>query len=196
MKAAALRLTFCLLTQLLWSAVTLAAPATVRVAVDDTYPMHYFVWGLAAATVILLALLASNWWLRKVVDRRTAQLRQNEEQYRELVQSANSIILRWKRDGTITFINDYGLRFFGFQAEELLGRSVFDTIMPELKADGTPLYQTMNAIFTDPETHLHNTNQNITKRADWSGSPGQITLFAMKTALYLKCSVSARTSPN
>jgi len=115
MKAAALRLAFCLLTLLLWCAVTLAAPATVQVAMDDTYPMHYFVWGLVAITVIVLVLLVSNWWLRKVVNRRTAQLRQNEEQYRELVQSANSIILRWKQDGTITFINDYGLRFLVFR---------------------------------------------------------------------------------
>jgi len=163
MKAAALRLAFCLLTLLLWCAVTLAAPATVQVAMDDTYPMHYFVWGLVAITVIVLVLLVSNWWLRKVVNRRTAQLRQNEEQYRELVQSANSIILRWKQDGTITFINDYGLRFFGFQAEELLGRSVFDTIVPGQQADGDHQKQMLTDIFSNPENHLHNTNQNITK---------------------------------
>ncbi|CAH2030435.1 ATP-binding protein [Trichlorobacter ammonificans] len=125
--------------------------------------MKYLIIGLSAALIILMLLLASNWWLRGMVNRKTAQLQLSEAQYRELVQSANSVILRWKRDGTITFINDYGLRFFGFSSNELLGKPVQGTIVPKQQADGKNLLLMLHDIFENPDDFQQNTNQNITK---------------------------------
>ena len=51
-------------------------------------------------------------------------LRESERKYRELVEHANSIILRWTRDGRITFLNEFGQRFFGYTEEEIHGRHV------------------------------------------------------------------------
>ncbi|TXH28866.1 MAG: PAS domain S-box protein, partial [Elusimicrobia bacterium] len=48
-------------------------------------------------------------------------LLQSELKYRELVEKTNSIILRWRADGAVTFINDYGLSFFGYPEHEVLG---------------------------------------------------------------------------
>ncbi|OAB59675.1 hypothetical protein AY600_09940 [Phormidium willei BDU 130791] len=53
-----------------------------------------------------------------------AERRAREEQYRTLVETANSIILRWNLEGTITFINRYGEAFFGYGQDELRGQSV------------------------------------------------------------------------
>ena len=60
-----------------------------------------------------------------VSERRRAQqdLVASERKYRELVESANSIILRWNADGRITFMNEYGQRFFGYAADEIVGRT-------------------------------------------------------------------------
>jgi PAS domain-containing protein len=44
--------------------------------------------------------------------RAEAALLESELQYRELVENANSIILRWSPEGRINFINDFGLKFF------------------------------------------------------------------------------------
>ena len=44
-------------------------------------------------------------------------LRESEIRYRELVQNANSAIIRWKRDGTVTFFNEYAQKFFGYDAK-------------------------------------------------------------------------------
>ena len=45
-----------------------------------------------------------------------ARLAESERKYRELVEHANSIILRWTHDGRITFLNEFGQRFFGYSA--------------------------------------------------------------------------------
>ena len=42
---------------------------------------------------------------------------------RESLESANSIVLRWGKDGTIHFMNGFGLRFFGYSSEELIGQA-------------------------------------------------------------------------
>jgi PAS domain S-box-containing protein len=59
-------------------------------------------------------------------DRKRAEvaLQASAAQYRDLVQTANCIILRWDTDGNIRFMNDYGQRLFGFESSEIEGRNV------------------------------------------------------------------------
>jgi len=61
-------------------------------------------------------------------------LRQSEQNYRELVELGGSIIVRWKLDGTITFVNKNTLILFGFSREELLGQSLLRIMFPENEA--------------------------------------------------------------
>ncbi|MES1196467.1 MAG: PAS domain S-box protein, partial [Steroidobacter sp.] len=59
--------------------------------------------------------------VRDVTEQRRIEqaLRDSEQKYRELVELANSIILRWNAEGIITFVNEFGLKFFGYAANEL-----------------------------------------------------------------------------
>lgn len=63
----------------------------------------------------------------------------SEEDYEQLVQSANSIILRIDDHGRITFLNEYAQRFFGYSKEEIMGKSIIGTIISEACIDGTDL---------------------------------------------------------
>ncbi len=74
-----------------------------------------------------------------ITERKHAEqaLLQSELKYRELVENANSIILRRSPQGTITFINEFGLKFFGYAEEELLGRPVLATIHPQEASKGS-----------------------------------------------------------
>ena len=100
---------------------------------------------------------------RDITERkRTEQkLLESERQYRELVENANSIILRWNRQGQITFINEFGLRFFGYAEEELIGRHVMGTIVPLDASPGRDLRPLMDAICRDPEQFERNVNENM-----------------------------------
>lgn len=54
------------------------------------------------------------------------------KQYRVMIESANSIIIRCDAEGSIHFINDYGLEFLGYSSEELIGRNLKE-IIPQLE---------------------------------------------------------------
>ncbi len=51
-------------------------------------------------------------------------LLKSEEKYRELVENANSIIIKMDRNGKITFFNDYAQKLFGYHPDEILGKDV------------------------------------------------------------------------
>lgn len=56
-----------------------------------------------------------NYTLEQQVAERTAALRQSEANYRNLLKTANSIILRTDRQGRIRYMNDYGLSFLAMR---------------------------------------------------------------------------------
>jgi len=85
----------------------------------------------------------------------------SERKYRELVENANSIILRWNAAGEITLLNEYGQRFFGFAQHEILGRHVLETIVPDVESSGRDLQRLMDAICADPKAFEHNVNENV-----------------------------------
>ncbi len=101
--------------------------------------------------------------LREVAERKEAEeaLRESERKYRELVEHANSIILRWNRDADITFMNEFGLRFFGYEEQELLGRNVMETIVPHTETGGRDLRSLMRNITEDPITFEQSINENV-----------------------------------
>jgi len=52
-------------------------------------------------------------------------LKKSEEKYKELVENANSIIAKFDKDGTILSMNEYGLKFFGYEEKEIIGKKYF-----------------------------------------------------------------------
>lgn len=76
--------------------------------------------GLAAHTAVALVNAVS-----------FQKLQKNEKKYRDLVENANSIIMRHDIEGNISFFNEFAQNFFGYTQEEILGKNVMGTILPE-----------------------------------------------------------------
>jgi len=93
-------------------------------------------------------------------------LLESERKYRELVEHANSIILRWTRDGRITFLNEYGLKFFDYTPEQILGQHVVGTIVPEFESTSRDLRPLMDEILQNPGAFEKNTNENMRRNGD------------------------------
>ncbi|MCX8157037.1 MAG: PAS domain S-box protein [Verrucomicrobiae bacterium] len=88
-------------------------------------------------------------------------LQASEQQYRELVEGVNSIILRMNPEGKITFVNAFGEQFFGWPRQELTGQNVVGTIVPERECTGRDLRELLAAIAHHPEAFEHNINENM-----------------------------------
>jgi PAS domain S-box-containing protein len=95
-----------------------------------------------------------------------AQIQASERKYRELVENANSIILRWTRDGRIVFLNEFGQRFFGYTETEIRGRHVIGTLVPEIESSGRSLPSLMEMICADPAGFEQNVNENVRRSGE------------------------------
>jgi PAS domain S-box-containing protein len=76
--------------------------------------------------------------LNEIEERRKSQaaLEQSERKYRDLVENANSIILRVNDKGSISFFNEFAERFYGVSETEMLGKNIIGTILPATSPEG------------------------------------------------------------
>ncbi len=94
-----------------------------------------------------------------------SNLKQSEELYRNLVDSANSIILRWRTDGTIVYMNDYGFRYFGYSPGDLIGRHA-GILIPEIETSGKNLTNLADEIIQNPGKYIQLENENVRKNGE------------------------------
>jgi len=88
---------------------------------------------------------------------------ESEARYRELVESANSIILRLDINGEIIFINKHAEELFGYSKGELIGRNVVGSIVPETDSSGRDLSVMITEILTNILDYESNENENMRK---------------------------------
>jgi PAS domain S-box-containing protein len=103
---------------------------------------------------------------RDITERRQVEeaLKESEEKYRELVENANSIILKMDARGDVTFFNEFAQRFFGYTRDEIIGKPVVGTIVPATESEsGRNLQLLLADIVRSPETYFFNENENITR---------------------------------
>ncbi|ACL06137.1 multi-sensor hybrid histidine kinase [Desulfatibacillum aliphaticivorans] len=103
-----------------------------------------------------------------ITARKTAEraLQKSEEQYRELVHSANSIIMKTDSLGRITLFNEYAQKFFGYSEEEVLGKSLLETILPKEDSLGRDMVFMMEKFLEDPDRFRINDHENEKKNGD------------------------------
>ncbi|MCE5336792.1 MAG: PAS domain S-box protein [Desulfobacteraceae bacterium] len=102
---------------------------------------------------------------RQIEDRKRiqAELALSEQKYRELVESANSVIVKITLDGRITFMNECAERLFGYSREEIINRPAIGTIVPEVESSGRDMSALLNSIVLDQHRFATIENENITK---------------------------------
>ena len=118
--------------------------------------------------------------IRDITERKRDEtvLRESERKYQELVENANSIILRWSRDGRIIFLNEFGQRFFGYTADEISGRHVIGTIVPQTDSSGRNLPSLMDEICANPAAFEQSANENMRRNGErvWIGWTNKVVL--------------------
>ncbi len=115
---------------------------------------------------------------RDITSRREAEeaLRQSEANFRELVQNANSLIIRFDTHGRIKFFNEYAQKFFGYDESEILGRTLIDTILPTVTSSGRHIREEIEDFMRNPERYKTNELENVCRNNErvwitWTNRP-------------------------
>ncbi len=103
-------------------------------------------------------------------------LKDSELKYRELVENANSIILKVDTQGRITFFNEFAQQFFGYSQEEILNQTALGRVIPYQDSEGKDLETMFKNILTDANQFTRNENENIKRNGErvwvaWSNKP-------------------------
>ncbi|MCG2778596.1 MAG: response regulator [Desulfobacterales bacterium] len=89
------------------------------------------------------------------------RLQQSEKKYRDLVENANSIILRRDIKGNITFFNEFAQKFFGYGEDEIMGRNILGTILPDTVSTKCDIESLSKVLHKDPERHMVSEDESI-----------------------------------
>ncbi len=91
------------------------------------------------------------------------KLQGSEKKYRELVQNANSIILRIDTGGKIVFFNEFAQRFFGYTEKELIGKNAGSIILSISGSKRLSFEKLAKSLQNDPEPPVVSENQTVKK---------------------------------
>jgi PAS domain S-box-containing protein len=101
-----------------------------------------------------------------IMEKRVKHRENSEQLYRELIETANSVIIRFDTQGIIVYCNRFAEKFFGWTAEKLIGRHIVGSIVPEMESTGRNLRTVMENIIRDPERFIDHTNENIRRNGE------------------------------
>lgn len=135
----------------------LAKPATMTVVTAGLYE---------EANRTIEELLQTNIEKEKIaveLERRLSDLAKSEKKFRSIVEQARAILLVFDKDGIVTYWNEYAAAFFGFHEDEILGKSLFDTIVPPTESTGRDLVALLHAIIMETNKFASNINENMKK---------------------------------
>ncbi|MEW6659000.1 MAG: PAS domain S-box protein [Thermodesulfobacteriota bacterium] len=121
-------------------------------------------WVALATSALLLLGMACIRPLFRSMQRTDAALARSEAKYRDLVENANSIVMRLDPAGRITFFNEFAQTFFGFSEEEILGRSAVGTMVPPTDSQGRDLAAMFADLVQRPEQYPSLELENLRPR--------------------------------
>ena len=94
-------------------------------------------------------------------------LESSEDNYRELVENANCIIMRIDTKGRITYFNEYAQKIFDYSLEEIIGKNVVGSIIPKVDRTGKPFSEVVKLMRLHPERYMNFENETINKKGQY-----------------------------
>jgi PAS domain S-box-containing protein len=106
--------------------------------------------------------------VRDITARKLAEatVRESELKYRTLIDQSASIVLEWDAEGRVLFLNPYGLEFFGFTMDEILGQNLVGTLAPPVDSTGYDLENKIGHIQQQPDVYRSVENENMRQNGE------------------------------
>jgi len=91
------------------------------------------------------------------------RLKISEKRFRDLINQANSIILKVDLEGRVTYINEFAQKFFGYTVEEIKGRHVAGTILTDSPENRQRVRERVEAVCHNPDEFHSNEGEYLVK---------------------------------
>lgn len=121
---------------------------------------------LTQSDMSLLTGVASQTAVNIVEAMSVQKLQESEKKYRDLVENANSIILRMDTKGNIIFFNEFAQRFFGYSENEVLGKNIQGTILPGGESTRRNFGELITSIRKDPERPVASEDEYVLRNGE------------------------------
>ncbi len=124
-----------------WSVAVVAPMAEVEDVIHATYVRQFSLQALILFAIILggLTIIGYEWrYHRRLEDEvreKTRHLRESQERYRSLVESASDFIFTLDREARFTHLNPAAARFLGGEPGDFIGRSLYEVLPEEGRTD-------------------------------------------------------------
>jgi len=127
-------------------------------------------------TLVIWVIMTNSDWEQDRLERYAQRLAASEENYRGVVENANSIILRLDREGRITFFNKFAETLFGYDRYEIIGQEALKTIVPQISSKGEEVATKFQELLRDPMRHEMMENENVCRDGrrvwvNWTNRP-------------------------
>jgi PAS domain S-box-containing protein len=149
--------------------VSRVIPGIILTCIGLGLLFNFNAWWPLVLVIAGVAVLFFSWFLQREIEKgqiTRETLHESEVKYRHIIDNANSVIMEIGTGGNITFINKFGLDFFGFREDEIIGRSMSGTILPSAPPGGEVNRQMIEDIADSPEKYLHYETENLRKNGD------------------------------
>ncbi len=87
-------------------------------------------------------------------------LRESRQKYRDVVDNANSVIIRMDQHGIINFFNKFAQKFYGYELDEIIGKDM-QILLPQIDSEGKDLTTLVNNILKNPDEYDEVIYENI-----------------------------------
>ncbi len=89
------------------------------------------------------------------------ELAQSRQDYANIVEMANSLIITTDSKGVVTFINHFALDLLGFRREEVLGKQIVGLLIPEVESSGRNMGELEREVLQHPSEHTSLEHENL-----------------------------------
>ncbi len=97
-----------------------------------------------------------------IINARSFQhIQKSEKKYRDLVENANSIIMRRDIKGNITFFNEFAQNFFDCSEHDIIGQNIVGSILPPTKPVIKEMARLLAALKKNPEKPVVSENEHL-----------------------------------
>jgi PAS domain S-box-containing protein len=142
-------------------------PGLILLFLGLSFVLGMSVWWPLALVAVGLVILFSAWFLHKEAEKHKIveeNLHESEIKYSHILENANSFIIEADSTGNIMFCNKFAREFLGFNQEEIQGRNLLGTIIPDNST--TDRKSLIKDIIGNPQSYLHRETETQLKNGE------------------------------